>query len=275
MSLQYDKVFIFKGDSIVIPEETPESMFHEEISVNLIESAFPDAKNLDSFTFPSLEDGRGYVSFISLNDVELPKGWKAVPVRMALLAITGGTMALGSGITGRILRSYHLSLWRKESRFCGGCGAPNKDADTGELARQCTKCGRIEYPRISPAVIVLVTNDKGEALLAHNSKFASGMYSLLAGFTETGESLEETIKREIKEEVNINVKDIRYLCSQPWPFPNSLMLGFTARYDGGELRPDGVEIEDVRWFSRDSLPGLPGSASISRHIINLWLNDKL
>jgi NAD+ diphosphatase len=184
-------------------------------------------------------------------------------------------MAEGSGIAGRILRSYHISQWRKESRFCGTCGSANRDAEGGELARQCPGCGRLEFPRISPAVIIIVTNDNDEALLAHNKKFSSSVYSIIAGFNEAGESLEDTVMREIKEEVNLEVKDIRYVRSQPWPFPNSLMLGFSARYAGVELRPDGVEIEEVRWFSRDTLPSLPGSASISRYLINLWLEGKL
>jgi NAD+ diphosphatase len=184
-------------------------------------------------------------------------------------------MADGVGPVGRILRSHHISLWRRDSRFCGSCGSPNRDADTGELARQCPACGRLEFPRISPAVITIVINDKDEALLAHNSKFAAAIYSLIAGFNEAGESLEATVAREIKEEVNLDVTDIRYVRSQPWPFPNSLMLGFTARYSGGELKPDGKEIEDARWYSRDALPQLPGSASVSRYLIELWRERKL
>jgi NAD+ diphosphatase len=124
-------------------------------------------------------------------------------------------------------------------------------------------------------VITIVTNNRGEALMAHNKKFASGLYSLVAGFNEAGESLEDTVAREIKEEVNLDVKDIRYIRSQPWPFPNSLMLGFAARYDKGEIKPDGIEIEDAQWFSVDNLPGLPGNGSVSRFLINLWLEGKL
>jgi NAD+ diphosphatase len=96
------------------------------------------------------------------------------------------------------------------------------------------------------------------------------MYSLIAGFTEAGESLESTVAREVREEVNIEVKDIRYIVSQPWPFPHSLMLGFTARRASGELRPDGIEIEDAQWFSRDKLPLIPGHGSVSRFLIDRW-----
>jgi NAD+ diphosphatase len=184
-------------------------------------------------------------------------------------------MAESTGCVGRILRSYQISLWRKDSLFCGRCGGINRDAEAEELARQCPSCGKLEFPRICPAVIFIVTNDKGEILLAHNKNFLAGVYSIIAGFNEVGESLEATVAREAKEEVNLEVKDIRYIRSQPWPFPNSLMLGFAAHYKSGELRPDGHEIVDAQWFTRGNLPTLPGSASISRYLIELWRNGKL
>jgi NAD+ diphosphatase len=173
-----------------------------------------------------------------------------------------------------MLRAYHVAQWRQDSVFCGSCGAKNIDAPD-ELARHCPACGRREYPRISPAVITIILNDDGRALLAHNKKFANGVYSLVAGFNEAGESLEATVAREIREEVGLEVKDIRYIASQPWPFPNSLMLGFTARYAGGEIHPDGIEIEDAKWFTRDNLPKLPGNGSVSRYLINGWLDGRL
>jgi NAD+ diphosphatase len=187
--------------------------------------------------------------------------------------MSGGTLD-GSGSPGRVLRAYHIAQWRRESRFCGACGAANGDAP-GELARLCPACGRLEFPRISPAVIVIIQNERGEALLAHNKKFAPGVYSLIAGFNEAGENLEAAVAREVREEVGLEVRDIRYAASQPWPFPNSLMLGFSARRASGEIRPDGVEIEDAQWFPRDRLPLLPGPGSVSRHLIRLWEEAKL
>jgi NAD+ diphosphatase len=186
-----------------------------------------------------------------------------------------GVMADGIGPVGRLLRAFHVAQWRKESAFCGSCGSPNEDAETEELARRCPVCGRLEFPRISPAVIAIIINDRGEALLAHNKKFANRVYSLIAGFNEAGESLEATVAREIREEVGLEVKDIRYIRSQPWPFPNSLMLGFAARHAGGEITPDGIEIEDARWFKRDDLPELPGYGSVARKLIGLWLEGTL
>jgi NAD+ diphosphatase len=267
-------LYIYQGNSMIVPIDTPDSGLQKEVKLKLFDSAFAGFKNTDSFVIPSV-DGSGDIRGVTLPEGELPPGWKSIPMRTAVNTLTGGVMAEGRGPVGRILRTFHFSLWRKDSRFCGSCGTANRDASTGELARQCPACGRLEFPRIAPAVITIIVNDRGEALLAHNKKFAAGIYSLIAGFNEAGESLEATVARETKEEVNLDVTDIQYVRSQPWPFPNSLMLGFTARYSGGELKPDGVEIEDAQWFSRDKLPGLPGNGSVSRYLIGLWLDGKL
>jgi NAD+ diphosphatase len=266
--------YIFQGNSLVVPYDKPDSIIHEETAIELIENAFEKKAFTDSFVVPSLDGQTAICTFI-LPDEELPIGWKSIPLRQALGIMTGGNMAGSQGPVGRILRSYHISQWRKNSLFCGSCGNLNKDADSGIVARQCVACGRLEFPRIAPAIITIITNDKDEAVLAHNKNFAGGFYSLIAGFNEAGESLEDTVAREIMEEINIEVRDIRYILSQPWPFPGSLMLGFSARYDGGELKPDGIEIDDARWFSRENLPSLPPSASVSRYLINLWATGKL
>jgi NAD+ diphosphatase len=143
-----------------------------------------------------------------------------------------------------------------------------------ELARLCPVCGRLEYPRISPAIIALVITGDGRALLARNRKFTNNMYSLIAGFAEAGENLEAAVAREVREEVGLAVKNTRYEASQPWPFPNSLMIGFTTRYAGGTIRPDGEEIVDARWFRADKLPELPGKGSVSRFLIDKWLEGR-
>lgn len=126
------------------------------------------------------------------------------------------------------------------------------------------------FPRISPAVIVLIERE-GEILLARSVRFAAGMYGLIAGFVEPGETLEETARREIMEEVGITVRDLTYVASQPWPFPNSLMVGFTAKWAGGEITPDSAEIEDARWFHPDALPVLPSKISIARRLVDEFL----
>jgi len=267
--------YIYQGSSLVVSADTPDSRIQEEQDLEAAESAFgAGTLNKNGFPVPAL-DGSGEIWTLALPEGELPEGWKPVPMRQAVNIITGGSMADGAGPIGRIFRSYHIAQWRNNSRFCGSCGTANIDAGNGEYARQCPACKRMEFPRISPAVITIVVNHKDEALLAHNRNFAPGLYSLIAGFNEAGESLEATVAREIREEVNLEVKDIRYIRSQPWPFPNSLMLGFTARYNGGDLRPDGAEIEDAKWFTRENLPTLPGNGSVSRYLIGLWLEGKL
>jgi NAD+ diphosphatase len=229
---------------------------------------------LEIFQMPAV-DAIGVIRMGSVDvKTPLPVGWRALPVRQGLSLVSAGKTVDGKGPVGRMLRAYHVSQWRRDSAYCGTCGTKNTDAPD-ELARLCPVCGRREYPRISPAVITIIINDKREALLAHNRKFAGQMYSLIAGFNEAGESLEDTVAREIREEVGLEVKDIRYIASQPWPFPKSLMLGFTARYASGEIRPDGVEIEDAKWFTPETLPQIPGFGSVSRFLINGWLEGKL
>jgi NAD+ diphosphatase len=125
---------------------------------------------------------------------------------------------------------------------------------------------------VAPAIIALVEREDGRALLARNARWQTGMYSCLAGFVEPGETIEEAVHREILEEVGVEIADLRYRRSQPWPFPHSLMLGFSARYAGGDIRCDGTEIADARWFAPDDLPGLPGSISIARWLIEDWLS---
>jgi NAD+ diphosphatase len=262
-------LYLFQGTNLVVPADTPDSALFEEIpSAALWDSLEAE----DVFEIPAAS-GPAAGAVLS-PDLVLSPAWKTIPMRQALSVMAGGSIVDGTGTVGRILRSFHIAQWRRESVFCGSCGSRNEDAPE-ELARQCPACGRLEFPRISPAVIVVIVNDAGEALLAHNRKFATGIYSLIAGFNEAGENLEATVAREIREEVNLEVRDIRYITSQPWPFPNSLMLGFAARCSGGEIKPDGVEIEDARWFTPDRLPKLPGHGSVSRFLINRWIEGRL
>jgi NAD+ diphosphatase len=168
-------------------------------------------------------------------------------------------------------RALHLLHWSQNTRFCGQCGTKMKNKD-GLQAKVCPGCGNLTFPRISPAVIVLVERG-GQCLLACSPRFKDGFYSTLAGFAEPGETLEETVAREVREETGIEVRDIRYFGSQPWPFPDSLMVGFTAQYAQGEIRVDGREILDAQWFSFDRLPKIPGKISIARGLID-WFVDK-
>lgn len=166
---------------------------------------------------------------------------------------------------GLICRARQILNWHRNNIFCGTCGGRTKKSET-ELAKVCENCNRIIYPSASPAVIVLVERGS-EILLARSPHFREGVYSTLAGFIEPGESAEDTIMREVKEEVGISVKNPRYFGSQSWPFLNSFMIGFNVAYESGEIIIDNHEIEDARWFSIDNLPALPYRASISRRLI--------
>ncbi len=166
-------------------------------------------------------------------------------------------------------RATQIAEWAATSRFCGRCATPTARVP-GERCMRCPACGLLAYPRIAPAVIVLVRRGD-EALLARNARTPMPFYSTLAGFVEAGETLEATVAREIREEAGIEVTDVRYFGSQPWPFPHSLMVGFTAMWAGGELRPDDREIADARWFRADALPPIPPRISIARRLIDAWI----
>ena len=162
-------------------------------------------------------------------------------------------------------RASQLMDWRKNHRYCGRCATPTT-MKTTEFAMACPNCGLLAYPRISPAVMVLIGRGD-ELLLARSPHFKPGIFSALAGFVEAGETLEQCAVREVREEVGIEISNLRYFRSQPWPFPDSLMLAFFADYAGGEITPDPSEIEAAGWFSRSALPPLPDQASIARHLI--------
>ena len=161
--------------------------------------------------------------------------------------------------------------WDRLHQFCGRCGEKTVYKE-GVRAKECRRCGLISFPRLSPAVIVAVERGR-KLLLARANRFPAHFYSVLAGFVEPGETLEEAVAREVKEEVGVEVTNIRYFGSQPWPFPDSLMIGFTAQYAGGEISIDEAEIVEAGWFEADSLPSLPGKISIARQLID-WFVEK-
>lgn len=162
-----------------------------------------------------------------------------------------------------------ISTWAREHRFCGACGRPTVQIP-GERAMYCEHDNLRFYPRISPSMIVLITRGD-EILLARSPRFVTGVYSTLAGFAEPGESAEDCVRREVMEEVQVRIRNIRYVGSQCWPFPHSMMLGFHAEYESGEIVPQADEIEDARWFRINDLPPLPANRSIARYLIELYL----
>jgi NAD+ diphosphatase len=156
--------------------------------------------------------------------------------------------------------------WDETNRFCSRCGTQMENSDT-ERAKVCPSCGFTAFPRISPAIIVAIRRDR-QILLIRAHRHRAGVYSNVAGYVEVGESLEECVRREIREEVGLEVTNLKYFGSQSWPFPHSLMVGFTAEYLSGELRRDESEIVDAKWFSIGQLPQVPEAFTISRRLID-------
>jgi NAD+ diphosphatase len=189
----------------------------------------------------------------------MPDGWRAAGLRNWFGALDDDTLSIA-------MRAVQMLEWDRTHRFCGACGTPTEQAP-GERAKRCPACALTVYPRISPAMMVLVTH--GDKLrLGRGVNFPPGRYSALAGFLEAGETIEECIAREVREETNVEVRNPRYFGSQSWPFPNSLMIAFTAEYAGGELRHDPAELADAQWFGLDALPQMPPRLSIARALLD-------
>ena len=189
----------------------------------------------------------------------LPPGWRSAGLRSWFGAIDQNALALA-------MRAVQLLDWDRTHRYCGSCGTATT-LQAGERAKCCPTCELTVYPRISPAMMVLVTKGS-ELLLARGVNFPPGRFSALAGFLEAGESIEDCVIREVREEVGITVDGLEYFGSQSWPFPNSLMIAFTAKWAGGEITPDLSEIAEAAWFPLDALPQLPPRVSISRALID-------
>lgn len=201
---------------------------------------------------------------LTIDEATPPTPWTIQGLR-SLYAPFGDDLFIAAG------RAVQLASFATTHRFCGRCGAPTHSAAHEHSAR-CEACSLSFYPRIAPAIIVLIRRGD-DALLARSPRFPAAMYSTLAGFVEPGESLEQTLSREVREEVGVEVTDIHYFGSQPWPFPHSLMVGFTAQHAGGEILVDGEEIVDARWFSIRDLPQIPPRPSIARKLIDAWIAD--
>jgi NAD+ diphosphatase len=193
------------------------------------------------------------------DDAVAPPGFHLAGLRSLFLRMPESRLALAA-------RAFQIVEWDRTHRYCGRCGTATNDKE-GERAKLCPACGYVAYPRVSPAMMVLVTRGS-DVLLARANRFPTAMYSALAGFVEPGETIEDCIHREVREEVGIDVTGLRYFASQSWAFPHSLMIAFTAEYAGGELKPDPSEIADARWFGVDALPDLPSPVSIARHLID-------
>lgn len=170
-------------------------------------------------------------------------------------------------------KAAEILYWDANTKFCGVCGAPMKLHT--DISKRCINCGKEVWPSLAVAIIVAVTRNEGrELLMVQSRNFRGDYYGLVAGFVETGETLEECVQREVEEETGVRVKNIRYVASQPWPYPSGLMVGFTADYDGGELALQHSELKKGGWFSADALPPIPGKVSLARLLIDRWLEEE-
>jgi NAD+ diphosphatase len=219
--------------------------------------------SLDQAHYLGTLDGTHCYGLAMPRSAALPEGLELLGLRALILE--GNELV--AGIAGQ---AFQLLEWARTHRHCGSCGQPTLP-HAADRAVECPDCKLVFYPRISPVMMALVYRRNGsgsELLLTRKAGYAEGRYTVVAGFVEAGESLEQCLAREVKEEVGVDIRNPQYFGSQPWPFPNSLVMAFSAEWAGGEVVPDGTELEDARWFSIDALPDLPEPVHISRQLID-------
>ncbi len=235
VAVQNDRVLL--RDDLTLPEGLPDGVLTDAVIIGEL-------------------DGRPVVAGLLTGDA--PAGHATVGLRALHARVPADLWAV-------LAYGVQMAAFHDTHRHCGRDGTPTVSIE-GEQARRCPHCGLSVYPRVAPAVIVLIRRGD-EVLLARSPRFPPGMYSIVAGFVESGETLEDTVHREILEEVGVRVTNLRYFDSQPWPYPHSLMVGFLADYAGGDIVPQPGEIEDARWFKLSALPRVPDRASIARRLI--------
>jgi NAD+ diphosphatase len=244
---------LFHGAEVIVPEGGPPALLEGALA------APEDFVLAESLLLGTLDD-RPLLAGSLAPDAPLPPGFRAVGLR-AVLANADVELSTLAGYAAQLFQ------WARTSRFCPACGQPLGPLE-GTWGRSCAACGHTLYPPVSPATIVLIHD--GDRVLLTTKPGWGKRYSLVAGFVEPGETLEDSVVREVREEVGVEVDDLRYVGSQPWPFPHQIMIGFLAHYAGGEIVIDTTELAGAAWFTRDALPELPPPFSISRQIIELW-----
>ena len=251
-----DYWFIVHEQKLAVKREEDEYFIPRFSDVNHIR------ESLDGAQYFGRKDGRPCF-LAGLTDVGvLADGFELRGIFDLLGFLEDGLLIVGGCAT-------QLIRWDRSHAYCGQCGRPTENK-ADERVKICPDCGLSCYPRLSPAVIVAVVKDD-RLLLGTSARFRADFWSVLAGFVEPGETPEECVVREVREEVGILVKNVRYFGSQPWPFPDSLMLGFTAEYANGEITIDQAEITDAKWFAAEDLPKIPPKLSIARSLIDWFL----
>jgi NAD+ diphosphatase len=260
------RVFVVSGGQVLV-EDTPDGR--------------TELVTMPAFEAPETETHRYFLGIDEDGVRYFAVQKDALPGRMDDVARPAGLREVGALLSqrdaGLMVHAVALENWQRMHRFCSRCGERTVIAAAGHI-RRCPACGAEHYPRTDPAVIMLVT-EGSRALLGRQKVWPQGMYSTLAGFVEPGESLEEAVAREVHEEAGVEVDEVIYHSSQPWPFPSSIMLGFYAHAASTELRVDATELQDARWFERDWLLShedgddfrLPRRDSIARRLIDDWL----
>lgn len=249
-----DFFFIFHGNCILVKTQMKAGGLDNELpDANTYRKCIEHQLAKDWFTEP-----QNRYAVLSMDDPQLaPSGYTWVPLR-SLFAAEHPAAQLAARAAGII-------NWRLSARFCSYCGGPLIDHKY-DTARQCSLCEREYYPTLSPCIIVLVKKE-GKMLLARHLQRNSNVYTCLAGYMEPGETIEECVDREVFEETGIRVKNIRYVKSQSWPFPDQLMIGCHADYSSGDIRVQQSEIQEARWFSEDELPAIPPPGSLAWELI--------
>jgi NAD+ diphosphatase len=255
--------FAFRGNRLLVRRETPQAGVER---VELLREGQLRELGLRPLRSLFLGSSVGRPCFAWEADPQAP-----VPPGLEFVELRGLWGLLGEEEFWLAGRAFQILDWDRTHRYCGRCGAPMQ-AKTDERAKLCPACGLVSFPRVAPAIIVAVVRDR-TILLARSHRFAGPMYSVLAGFVEPGESLEQCVHREVREEVGVEVRGLRYFASQPWPFPHSLMVAFTAEHAGGEIRIDDREIMEARWFPSDRLPRVPDRISIARRLIDWFVQN--
>ena len=260
--------FIFRENSIILQGDSlpDEGIVRKCLEMNVADDWFAELEY-------------GYSAMMLEKDTPNPAGCHDIPLRDffhktrkidridEFVSFTDEEKKIsGAELAGLAARAKGLLNFKNEKRFCTKCGAPLKD-DLYFTARTCTQCSRQYFPQLEPAIITLVSKGD-EILLAQHKNRGDGMYSCIAGFVEIGETIENAVQREVLEETGIRVKNIRYVGSQSWPFPDQLMLAFRAEYESGELEPQKTEISDLKWFKWDKLPKVPGPGSVAYNLIH-------
>jgi NAD+ diphosphatase len=249
------RCYAFRGDEILLKKNA------DDYTIPL----FADVEQIPNESFEiSLPDGDKGITASADKETDAPIGYEWIRLRPAYFLLSEQEYANAG-------KAFQLKFWNDNSRFCPRCGT--KTVHEREIMKKCPSCGNEIFPHVSPAILVLIRRGE-EALLVRSKNFRRSFYGLVAGFVETGESLEQCVRREVMEETGLTIKNLRYYDNQTWPYPSNLMIGFMADYESGEIKLQEDELCAGQFFSRENLPELPTYPSLARKMIDVWLSEE-